>query len=98
MTDTRIVRCSYMDKIYGVRIGDTIITEDAYWMGEELVINSFYVGEEKSIKYSAIRIVEMKVDNAPNIRIGVPLKGKIVGSINIDMFRNITWFNIELEL
>ena len=96
MTEIRTIRCSFMDRLYGIRTGDIIITDDAYWMGEELIINSFYVGEEKYIKYSAIRIVEMKVENAPNIRITVPLKGKIVGSINIDMFRNITLFNIEI--
>lgn len=95
MSDVKIIRCLFMDRLYGVRTGDIITTDDAYWMEDELIINSFYVGEEKWIKYSAVRIVEMKVDNAPNVRINVPIKGKIVGCINIDMFRNITLFNIE---
>lgn len=90
------IKCVYMDKMYGVRPGDLVTTEDAYWIEDILFINSFYLGEGCDIPYSVIRIIEMKVEGAPNIRIDTPIVGKVVGRINIDSFRNVTMFELEV--
>lgn len=90
----KAIKCVFMDKMYGVRSGDIITTENAYWMGDELIINSFITGDESEITYSAVRIVEMKVENAPNVRIPTPIIGKVVGKIDVDNFRNVTSFSI----
>jgi len=93
---TEIITCVYMEKMYGVRQGDIITTEDAYWINDELVINVLYVGEDKEIQYSANRIIEMQVEDNINIRITTPVVGKVVGKIIIDNFRNVTMFELEV--
>lgn len=85
-----------MDKMYGVRAKDIVTTEDAYWLGGELIINSFITGDESEIRYSADRIVEMKIERTPNVRITTPISGKVVGKIIIDNFRNVTSFGLEV--
>lgn len=95
MTENKRIKCVFMNKMYGVRAGDIIITEDAYWLGGELIINSFVTGDESEIRYSADRIIEMKVERTPNIRITTPISGKIVGKMMVDNFRNVTMFAIE---
>ena len=96
MDNGDIVNCVFMDKLYGVRNGDVITTVDAYWMEDELVINSFYIGEDEYFKYNAFRIVEMKLEGAPNTRIPAPISGTVVGRMVLDNFRNITMFTIEV--
>ena len=96
MTEKNIIKCVYMNKMYGIRAGDTIITEDAYWFGEELIITSFITLDESEIMYAADRMVEMKIEMDTNIRITTPISGKIVGKITIDKFRNVTLFTMEV--
>jgi len=93
---TEIINCVFMDKLYGVRPGDIVTTEDAYWIDDELIITSLYVGENYEIPYSANRIIEMKIEDNPNIRITAPIVGSVVGRIIFDNFRDVTLFSLDV--
>ena len=94
MTET--IKCVFMDKAYEIRKGDVITAEDAYWMNDELIINSFYIGDNDGFKHIAFRVIEMKIEREPNVRIATPISGKVVGNMMIDNFRNVTMFTIEV--
>lgn len=93
---TKTIKCVFMDKAYDIRNGDVITTDEAYWMEDELIINSFHIGDDYGVVHTAYRIVEMKLDREQNLRISTPISGKVVGRIIVDNFRNVTMFTIEV--
>jgi len=89
------IMCVFMDKAYEIRQGDVITTDDAYWMDNELIINSFHIGDNDGFKHVAYRVIEMKIEGKQNVMIDTPISGKVVGKMIIDNFRNVTIFGIE---